>query len=1008
MVSVLYFVFLYYDMTMVIQEKNIEEEVIGILRGLGYEYVAGKDLKERSHLREVILEQRMVNALCRINPDMSTSDVQGAVQEIVRKVEECNADNLYSKNKNLYNVLIQGIPIETESGQNRFVRCFDFNTIDANDFLVVNQFSVGYSDGAENRRRVPDIVVFVNGIPLAIVEMKSAVDVNATLEMAHRQVGEQYARDISGLFACNQLVAVSDGVDSKIGTHCSPFQYFADWKRAYDEDEEVRNRGSMETFFEGIFSKSHLLDIVRNFILFSGDENKGKKILCRYYQYYGVRKVEKQVEACVRSSDSDENHKKVGVFWHTQGSGKTLSMIFLLRKILERNNIMCVFLTDRQDLSRQAIEAFSQHSNLNSIMKKADSMRHFNELLQQGGKRIIFAMMHKFDDTVIETNASHDILVIIDEAHRTQYRGYATTMRQKLPNASFLGLTGTPIAFTDRHTVNAFGRVISRYTIDRAVDDGVVVPIGYDTRYVALKIQDEYKRYADRISSAMPLSDVGAKDEKDWNRVLGARERVQKIAKDIVTHFNNHTGTGFKGKALVIVSTRMNAVKMYNAMRDIEECPEIEVVLSGYDDLEIDRRDVSKIEKRFKKENSELKIVIVCDMWLTGFDVPSLQVLYLDKPLKGHNLFQAIARVNRLHSHKQRGLIVDYIGATQDMGSVVAQYTTAMDVEQPFVATDDIVKQLKSNFERVRRMLGVQGSLHQFVEQYKGGATNGLRKLLDRVIDDSVKDDFLRVAYSVLSHYAFLMSLHKEVLTMKDEMRVIESIVAMLRKENNFRPKMYVPFDEMIKADNPISVMSEENIFLPEHIQTVKEEKIANVLFEEAENVVEKSITSIEKINPYIAQSYLEKLENILQKYRDRFQQGGSALHLTDSSAMYDDGVDKFLQDIEVLQGDIRAFHRDIEKSHLSIEENAILSILKDECRDVARDEVAQELANKVRSVLTLDWTEREQVKAQVNIAIKDYLSEQGIAYDESDKITKIILEQVVSVYKDFVPSSDM
>jgi len=692
-------------------ESDLEQAALEWFEELGYENVFGPDLapdgdfSERKGFDEVILYDRLLESMERVNPNLS----KDVIKEAIRQISLLSNPSLLRLNQSFYQWLIHGIDVSVRQSDGSFkvekAYFIDFDKPLNNQFMVANQFSVE-EHGVTKR---PDLIVFINGLPIAIFELKSASHEEVDLSHAYRQL-ETYKKTIPSLFTTNAILVISDGINAKAGTLSSNEERFMMWRTIDGEGVAPTQLPQLEVLIKGMFSYNKILDILKNFILFQSDTNEAIKILAGYHQYHAVNKA---VEQTIRAT-RDGGDRRVGVIWHTQGSGKSLSMVFYVGKMVTHRNLenpTVLVITDRNDLDDQLFGTFLKCKEiLRNTPVQAEDRGHLRKLLNQresGG--IIFTTIQKFSpvesgDSVSVLTNRKNVIVIADEAHRSQYGfaaevtkasnqnevdvkyGYAKYLRDSLPNASYIGFTGTPIELIDKSTQAVFGDYIDVYDMTRAVEDGTTVKIYYESRIAKLELPDTLKpKIDDEYDEITEYQEATQKEllKSKWARleaVVGADSRVKAIAKDIVDHFQRRDNAQEYegGKALIVAMSRRIAVDLYNAICEIRPDWEssdltkgkIKVVMTGSssDPLEWQNYIGNKttretLAKRFKDKNDELKLVIVRDMWLTGFDVPSLHTLYIDKPMSGHNLMQAIARVNRVFKEKQGGLIVDYIGS---------------------------------------------------------------------------------------------------------------------------------------------------------------------------------------------------------------------------------------------------------------------------------------------------------------------------------------------------------
>lgn len=702
-----------------INESTLEQSAIDLLRSLGWEYAHGKDISpggllcERDSFAEVVLSQRLRRAIARLNPHVPAEAQEAAL----RKVLDIHTPDLLHNNETFHRLLIEKIRVPyRQDGFERSheVALVDFEHPENNEFLVVNQFTIVEN----NRQKRPDLLLFVNGLPLVIAELKNPAGEEADILRAFQQI-QTYKETIPSLFTYNAFCIISDGLECRAGTITSPINRFMAWKSADGIKEASHLRPQLETLFKGMLQPAVLLDIVRNFIVFekaavqSQDHHPSvavNKKMAAYHQYYAVNKaVQSTLEAAKENGD-----KRGGVVWHTQGSGKSLSMVFFAGKIItspEMQNPTIVVITDRNDLDDQLFDTFAASVQLlRQEPVQAESREHLKQLLRVAGGGIVFTTIQKFfpDDgsSAYECLSDrHNIVVIADEAHRTQYGfkakinpnqrisyGFAKYMRDALPNATYIGFTGTPVEAVDKNTPLVFGDYIDRYDIKDAVEDGATVPIYYESRLAKVNISEEGRLLLEQLDEELEEDEEITEKQKikaKWTKleaIVGHPQRLKNIARDIVNHFEQRLQV-FEGKAMIVTMSRRIAAELYKEIVALR--PEwhsddlhkgaIKVVMTTHSDdgPEIARHHTTKdqrkmLAERMKNPADPLKIVIVRDMWLTGFDAPCLSTMYNDKPMKGHNLMQAIARVNRVFKDKPGGLIVDYIGIGQELKKALA------------------------------------------------------------------------------------------------------------------------------------------------------------------------------------------------------------------------------------------------------------------------------------------------------------------------------------------------
>lgn len=679
---------------MPINENTLEQVIITELRKNGYEYFYGPDISRDYH--EVILRDVFESAMFKINQGIKTN----MVEEAYKSIKNLGLLKLEDMNAAFHKYLIEGVPVNYRvSGEllTYTVKLIDFAEPERNEFYVVNQYTV-----IEYKNKRPDVLVFVNGIPLVLFELKNITNEEATIENAYKQV-KNYQMDIPSLFYYNAFNVISDGLDTRMGTITSDFTRYMVWKSENGEKPEEGGLNYFSVLLNGVFPKARLLDLIRNFIVFQNSKGKTIKIIAGYHQYFAVRKAVERTRNAL-----EEHSRKVRVVWHTQGSGKSLSMVFYTGCIVSNpkfNNPTIVVLTDRNDLDNQLFDTFCSSSKLllRQTPKQAKSREHLRELLKVKAGGIIFTTIQKFEESSEVLSERNNIIFMADEAHRSQYGlegkldretgewkyGMAKYMRDSLPNATFIGFTGTPIDFDDRSTVDVFGEYIDIYDMTQAVEDGATVPIYYENRTAKIKLNEELLKKIDAEYEKMTSEASETAIEKSKSdlstieAIIGSKERLSLLADDMIAHYEDRQYV-LTGKAMMVCMSRRIAINLYRII--LEKRPEwkqkVKVVLTSSNQDDEDWHDIignkayrDGLMLEFKDDTSEFKIAIVVDMWLTGFDVPSMATMYIDKPMKGHNLMQAIARVNRVYRDKEAGLIVDYIGMAAELKSALSQYT---------------------------------------------------------------------------------------------------------------------------------------------------------------------------------------------------------------------------------------------------------------------------------------------------------------------------------------------
>lgn len=987
-----------------------EQPVIEWFKELGYEYAFGPDIgpggryEERTDYRDVVLETKLRRSLKRINPDIQDEILSQVANQIIAFEHQ----DLELGNKEMYEMLTKGITVTVKDihGQERgrVVKIFDFDKPQNNEFLVVNQFAVR---GPEKVRK-PDVVIFINGIPVALYELKNPSDPTATITDAFAQLHDTYKKDIPKIFFYNQILAVSDLMKAKHGTVSATWDFFSPWSGIDSEEENNTDKSQLEVLTKGIFPKERLMDIVKYFIIFEADAEKDAtkftKKICMYHQYFGVNTLVKNTLEAVKGG------KKIGVFWHTQGSGKSLSMVFYANKIREIEELAgptLLFLTDRNDLDHQLYKTFLRTGYPTS--KQAESIKGLEDTLRGAGAELLFTTIQKFDfDKPLSER--DNIIVIADEAHRSQYADYAGDVRIALPNASFMGITGTPIAFNDRNTQLVFGKIASTYTIDRSEKDETTVPIFYDSRLIPLHYANEYiDEDFDQLFEEHPI-DVKESLKKKFatlEKLVGADDRLRKIAKDIVFHFTHRK---VAGKAMIVTMSRKIAVDLYQIMKSIPNCPELVVIISSnneYQEKIQEELSNKTLEKRFKNPADPLQMVIVCDMWLTGFDVPHLNTLYLDKLLKGHTLMQAIARVNRRSKDKDAGLIVDYIGVADSLKKAIAIYTSDIQ-KQPMEPIEILVKKMLEKYEVVKTYFAdityTDWESLSHTEQATLFSTTVNVLITDKqtgLIDEKKKKDFLQQSNHLFKLFSLIMP-HDAALKIKNDIEFFEKVKKALVKFTSVE-KPYIDqdirlkFEELVSQgiiaegvvrvtsphENP-SVMILDKNFLEETRKT----KLKNLTIEAIAKLLKEELQLKIKTNKNRYASLLQMIEEAIEQYEN---------NIINSA--------RLIERLVEIAREIQTAEQEGRKLELSQEELSFYDALSKDGKRIKSDELkqlAKEIVKEIKRDITIDWTNHEIIKARIRANVRFVLLRHKIEYEDLNSITEKIYEQAVIMYQNY------
>jgi type I restriction enzyme R subunit len=1013
-----------------ISESTLEDAVLVWLAGLGYQTASGLDIApgepkaERNDFGEVILRKRLRNALERINPNLP-ADV---LDEVIRKATHQTTPKLSENNRLFHRMLVDGVDIQYQNGEGRIVNdkawLVDFNKPENNDWFVVNQFTVI----EDKRNRRADVVVFLNGLPLGIIELKNPGDGQATIKGAYNQL-QTYKNEIPSMFVTNGVMVISDGLQARAGTITADFERFMPWRTIDGEQLLPRGILELEGLIKGIFEKKRLLDLLRYFVVFEVDGDTVIKKMAGYHQFHAVNKAVN----CTVEASSPKGDKRAGVIWHTQGSGKSLSMVFYAGKIIQHpvmENPTLVVLTDRNDLDDQLFGTFSTcQALLRQTPVQAENRDHLRDLLKVASGGVIFTTIQKFAPSKAEKSQGkteypllsdrRNIVFIADEAHRSQYDfidGFARHMRDALPNASFIGFTGTPIELSDKSTTAVFGDCIDVYDIVRAVEDGATVPIYYEGRLAKIELNEDERPHIDPEFEEITENEEQDNREKlksKWAKLeamVGTEKRINLVAQDIVDHFEKRRDA-IEGKGMIVCMSRRICVDLYNAIiklrpdwhNEDDEQGFVKVVMTGSasDDPSWQQHIRTKsrregLAKRFKKPNDEMKLVIVRDMWLTGYDAPSLHTMYVDKPMRGHGLMQAIARVNRVFKDKPGGLVVDYLGIADELKKALSSYTEE-NRETTGVPIDEAVAVMKEKYEIVSAMF------HGL--DYSGFFSSDPIKQLQIIPEaqehilslDDGKNRFLKGVSELTKAFA-LVPAHDEAIKIRDDVKFFQTIRAALMKTTTSNGK---PPDELdtairqiiskaVSSDEVIDIFSAAGLKKPdlsilsdEFLAEVQGMQHKNLALELLKKLLNDEIKLRSKKNLVQARSFSDMLELTIKRYQNR----------TIESA-------QVIAELIELAKDMREAHRRGEETGLTEEEVAFYDALEvnDSAVKVLGDDtlrdIARELVELVRQNTTIDWTKKESVKANLRRLVKRVLRKYGYPPDKQEKATQLVLEQ--------------
>ena len=1038
-----------------ISEATVEEAALGYFHQLGYDTKLGTEIapegpaSERRSYGDVVLHDRLHAALARINPALSDE----TLAEVVRDLEKAETPSLVEENRRLHRMIVDGADVEVQREDSSIggdkARLIDFDDPGNNDWLAVNQFTV--IEDKNNRR--PDVVVFVNGLPLGVVELKNPGDENATIEGAFNQL-QTYKDEIPSVFRANAVLVTSDAVQARIGSLTADLDRFMPWRTTHGVDIAPRRALELGTLIEGVFDKARFLDLLRGFVVFESDGAKLIKKIAGYHQYHAVR----HAMQCTLQASRPEGDRRVGVIWHTQGSGKSLLMAFYAGRIIahpEMRNPTIVVITDRNDLDDQLFGTFAGCKELlRQTPVQAESREHLQEVLSRPSGGVVFTTIQKFSPADGESDYPvltdrRNVVVIADEAHRSQYGfrakvqratgdisyGFAKYLRDALPNASFIGFTGTPIEKDDVNTPAVFGEYIDVYDISRGVEDEVTVPIYYESRLARIELDEEEKPTIDAEVAA--LTEDEALEEKErlkrkWATVealVGAERRLRQVAEDLVRHFEERVDS-MQGKAMIVCMSRRICVALFDqivALRpdwhsEDDDKGAIKVVMTGAasDPPEWQKHIGGKkrredLAKRAKDPDDPLKLVIVRDMWLTGFDAPCMHTMYVDKPMRGHGLMQAIARVNRVFRDKPAGLVVDYIGIAQNLRSALSQYSPG-DRKHAGIDETEAIAEMLRRYEIVHDMFAPEtaggfdyraaltgtsqerlialGSAIEWVltmqqrEAAKETTEEG-RKRAHRRFDDAVLG---------LSKAFALAAASDEAREIREEVGFFQTVRAALAKSSGGGNRTTAERDFAIQQIVSRAVVSTEivdilaaagietpdiSILSDEFLAEVQGLERKNLALEALRKLLNDEIRARSKVNVVESRSFSERLADAVARY-----------HNNAISAV------EVIQELIAMAKDLQAARRRGEEQGLTQEEVAFYDALaeNESAVEVMGDRhlrvIAHELLTNLRKNVTVDWSHREAARARMRVLVKRILRKHGYPPDLQEAAVRTVLEQ--------------
>jgi type I restriction enzyme R subunit len=1004
-------------------EETLEKITMEILKELEYECINGYEM-ERTDYSKVILEDDLRNAIHKINNNVTDEQVT----EVLRQIKNLEHNNTILNNKQFTKYLLEGcqVPIN-ENGETRYktIKIVDFNNISNNTFKAINQYTI-----IEHSEKRPDIIIFINGLPLVVVELKSTVREEVNLEDGYHQLKGYQEVHIPTLFYYNQFMIVSDGVQARAGTITSPWSRFSEWKKIEADDEVTENMPTHKTLFYGMLRKDRLLDIINNFVLWSEDS----KILSAYHQYFGVKKAIASTEVAI-----DNRTGKAGILWHTQGSGKSFSMVFYagnMIKVLKNPSIVVV--TDRNDLDNQLFTTFAKCSEyLKQSPVQIENREDLQEKLENrvsGG--IFFTTLQKFEEETGLFSKRDDILVLVDEAHRSHYGidatikfdkekmkaykkyGTAKYLHEAFPNATYIGFTGTPVETKDKSTSNVFGQVIDTYDMTQAIMDGATVPIMYEARMARVglnqKLLDEIDDYYNMLETEEGVEDYKIAESKKemakMEQIIEDPDRLEMIVKDIINHYED-IQTSVANKAMVVAYSRKSAYTMYKKFLELrpdwKNKVHMVITSNNKDNEEMQKaigskKDKKQLEVDFKDMDSEFKIAIVVDMWLTGFDVPGLGTMYVDKPMKAHNLMQAIARVNRVYKDKQGGLIVDYIGLKRWLLDALKTYTKRD--QGKIVDNSELVKVLMDKVELIRDLFKgfYYGHFATTTDSDKyeiimAGANWMLKT-------EEIRKAFMRYSYDIKSLYSLCTGeLSQEI---KDEILFFISVRSFISKLSGdkidvkeINDKVAKMLERAIQDDEMLQIGEVHNsnrlaILSDEILNKLAKMQKKNIAVEVLNRALKEYVEQVGKENVVLMEKFSTKFQKIVASYNER-------------TSVED--IEKIIQEMINFKNEIEQELKAGNEYNLSTEEKAFFDALGDdpEVKELMKNEtlvqIAKELVETVNQNMTIDWDIRKDARARMRIEIKKLLIKYNYPPNKSEKAVQTVIKQAELKCKEMV-----
>lgn len=1010
------------------EEQLVEKPAERTFVELGYETIYGPEIHpgtenaERESFYEVILKQRLRKKLQDLNPGLPDQ----AYDLAINQVEGISNPTLIESNRQFHQMILAGIKviIQEQNGKTKpeVLKLVDFDTPENNEFLAVRQFLI-----QQHEKRRLDHVIFVNGIPLVLLEYKDPTNKNATIMDAYHQLGPtDYQKYIPKIFYYNTILVISDRTLARYGTLSAPFERFSDWNDPTQQEKQVANR--LEILQKQLFNKSTILDVIKNFIEFENDGKITIKKIAQQHQYLAVNNIVKKTKQVF----AETNENRIGVVWHTTGSGKSLTMIFytnIISQLEKFENPTFVIITDRTDLDEQLLYFFTvsgfPYPKPPTAILEAESVADLREKLKIPAGKIIFTTIQKFQTTEEEKegNAKYpliserrNIIIIADEAHRSQYKKMAQNLQRALPNALKIGFTGTPIEKEDRSTTHVFGDVISAYKIQDAVRDRATVQISCESRLVTLHLLNkfigkDYEEITQELDEA--TTEYLARKWTEFKVLVEDQDRIQTISKDIVFHFNEKQKV-FKGKAMIAASTKLAAARYADIISKMPGAPECTCIISGathkLDDLPDEKKSKEEIIRkhykdamtidqlitRFKNEDDPLKLLIVCDMYLTGFDAPLINTMYVDKPLRDHNLIQAISRVNRVWKDKPGGTIIDYIGIADDLKKSLRAYAED-DVKGAMIPTQEIITYMKNKHNELLSFFNSPIIDRRGLDETQEMSL--IYSAIDEIVyDEEVKKRFFENVTELTKAYA-VCTPHPSCLDVEEDLRFLQKIRRVMAKATSNVP-MYsaetdlaiqelvdkgIGADQVIKSFN-VEYTSDKIDLNADYIDKIKKIPHKNLKVELAHKLLDDAIQAKFKRNLVKKKSFQQRIEEALSKYHGKFEDYDSVMGRLEQVAKEVTQEKKREEELQLSDEEI-AFYDIVSKGRQYVNSDKTL-------RDISVD-----LTNYLKKNIKIDWVNQEQVKAEIRMGVRKILLKANLPFDAIESLVSVIMQQAENNY---------